>query len=273
MKGKLRSWLSSFWRANWQGLVLATAALLGFFFGALLTKSLFLGRAPVALLLAYSVFAYPKFGIITFLFFEITYYGLVHNELLFLKRTRFIGEVLPLLLFLRAAVEASERGRWRTPPAAVFFLLWFFSASVSAYFGHVPLDQFLVKSRIFWRFFVFYWAVVNLDLDREFVKKASYWALGFVSLNIPEVSSLFQRHEGHGLLLPRYIRFSPWATRRRRLEEPLERPKGLGFGFSNGLSRGSPCAPGQLPVVLLHEPDEQGWQGFVIWKEQCPSVC
>ncbi len=179
-------------RNNWPSLAWAGFVLLGFLVGFWVVKSKALAFAPLFLLFAYVVFSNPRFGAYLFLFLAIVYFNFARNEFPALSPTRFLVEVVPVILFARAAVEAGFKGRWRTPPAALFFLLWFLEAGISAYFGQIPLEQFVLKARVFWRFFLFYWAVVNLEFDRKTVRNLAKWALGLASLNILFVAKQYQ---------------------------------------------------------------------------------
>ncbi len=198
MRSKLRDSLTSLGR-NWPALLWVSLTVLGALLGGLIFKSKLVAAVPVILLVAYAFFAYPRLGIYGFLFLAIVYFNFARNEVPALAPSRLAVEFAALILFARALVESALKGKWRFTPAGVLFLLWFLAASLSAYFGRVPLEQFLLKARVFWRFFLVYLALVNLDLDEKFVKGASLWALGLASLNIPFVFKQFRVYGIHDL--------------------------------------------------------------------------
>ena len=143
----------------------------------------------VALILGLPVlvlaFLNPKATVFLVFFFSIIYHDFVRQVLPALESSRHIMDLMILALFARAILSKAGEGRFNFTPVFIPTILWLVLVSLSASMNQVPIMNFLMKIRQMGMFTLFFYALANLDLDLQTIKRAFWFVFALVWVQVP----------------------------------------------------------------------------------------
>mgnify|MGYP005843774615 FL=1 len=129
-------------------------------------------------------FLNSKVTVFLVFFFSIIYHDLVRQLLPTFESSRHIMDLLIIALFTRALLSKAGEGRFNFTPVFIPAILWLILVSISSSMNQIPMMNFLMKIRQMGIFILFFYALANLDLDLQTIKRAFWFVFALVWVQV-----------------------------------------------------------------------------------------